>query len=128
MSRSLRVLVVDDDEADRFLLRRALARSDLGAVIEDVGSIGAALARIAEEPGFDCVLVDLHLPDGSPEDIVRLPERPFAVVVVTGLDRESFSSLTVIAEAEACFYKDEIDSRTVADHVRAAIARRRESA
>lgn len=128
MGVSLRVLVVDDDEADRVLLRRALVRSDLGAIIEEVASIGAALARIASEPPLDCVIVDLHLPDGSPEDIVRIPARSFAVLVVTGLDRESLSSLAVITEAEACFSKDEINGPTVAGHVRAAVALRRESA
>ncbi len=56
-----RVLLVDDDEALRSAVARAL-RSN-GRTIEAVGTVGAAIEAL--ERGFDLVLLDVRLPDGS---------------------------------------------------------------
>jgi CheY-like chemotaxis protein len=60
----LRVLVVDDDVVDRMAVRRHLARTGLGAEVEEAHGVLEAIGRLSEAP-FDCVLLDFNLPDGD---------------------------------------------------------------
>lgn len=88
-----RILVVDDDEAIRRFVGRALR--ELGNVVveaEDVRSARSAL----ESEAFDLVLTDLRLPggsglgflDGLRDDVSRAP-----VVVMTGLTSEDVADV-----------------------------------
>lgn len=56
---SQRILVVDDNEAERYLVCRTMTRA--GYEVLEAVSGDEALTRIAEEP--DLVLLDVHLPD-----------------------------------------------------------------
>jgi signal transduction histidine kinase len=59
MSERVRILVVDDERAERLAIRRAIEQSDLAAEIEEAGSAAEAL-RLG--PGkFDCWLLDHDL-------------------------------------------------------------------
>ena len=83
MARGHRILVVDDDEAVRSLLRDMLSANghDVEAA-EDVR--GAAGALKAGE--FELVLTDLMLPDGDGLEVLRLARaRPYEpeVLLVT---------------------------------------------
>ena len=62
-----RVLVVDDTEANRYLARRYLERA--GFVVDEADTAGSAVA--AARGGFDLVVLDVNLPDGSGYDVVR---------------------------------------------------------
>jgi len=66
--RVRRVLVVEDDEHLRDSTQRLLQLD--GVVIEAVGTAQAALERLASE-SFDCVVLDLKLPDASGYDILE---------------------------------------------------------
>ncbi len=57
-----RVLVVEDDERQRDSIRRLLEMNDVEIV--DARTAGDALARL-REGSFDCVVMDLNLPDLS---------------------------------------------------------------
>ncbi len=57
--RSLRILVVDDCEDNRFLVECFLARTPHQVIAEETGA--GALARFGREP-FDLVLMDLQMP------------------------------------------------------------------
>jgi PAS domain S-box-containing protein len=59
----LRVLVVEDDLGVQRVCARALARR--GHHVAIAGSLEEARARLADEPGWDVVVLDLVLPDGS---------------------------------------------------------------
>lgn len=54
------VLVVDDSEADRLLVVRALARARPGLRIVEVAS-GEEALRAAERQGFDLIITDYRL-------------------------------------------------------------------
>lgn len=81
-----RILIVDDDEQVRGLLRRVLAAA--GYSIEELSSAEDALARIREDPP-DLVLLDLNLPDKSGHEVLEAVRsepatRLLPVVMITG--------------------------------------------
>src|ERR1041384_681030 len=53
----VRLLVVDDDSADRESLRRALERSGLAMVLDEADSAEPA-RRLIARTSYDCLLVD----------------------------------------------------------------------
>jgi HAMP domain-containing protein/signal transduction histidine kinase/DNA-binding response OmpR family regulator len=83
-----RLLVVEDDPGEQLSIRELLGYDDIDVQVAATGS--AALAAVAEEP-FDCVVLDLRLPDMSGFDILeRFRDDPslshLPVVVFTGKD------------------------------------------
>jgi two-component system KDP operon response regulator KdpE len=77
------ILVVDDDEDLRYVLRRVLERH--GFRVLEADSLASALAA----PPVELVITDLHLPDGSGDDLVdRLRERrKLPAIALTGSKR-----------------------------------------
>jgi len=69
MTPEVRVLIVDDNSATRYALRRRLEQHDI--TILEAGTGGDGLALIASEP-LDALILDVNLPDMSGFDIVRL--------------------------------------------------------
>jgi CheY-like chemotaxis protein len=79
-----RMLLVEDDADTRNILRRILTLC--GWEVVEAGSIAEGLARL--EPPPDCLLLDLELPDGAGESILRKVREdglPTRVVVNTGI-------------------------------------------
>ncbi len=62
------VLVVEDHEASRLVIERALAGA--GWRVEALATADAALQRLAARP-FQAVLLDIHLPDHSGDAVAR---------------------------------------------------------
>jgi CheY-like chemotaxis protein/signal transduction histidine kinase/HAMP domain-containing protein len=86
--RRKRLLVVEDNPAEQLSIRELLGHDDID--VETVATGADALAVITEEP-FDCVVLDLRLPDMSGFDVLeRFRENPtlsdLPVVVFTGKD------------------------------------------
>jgi two-component system KDP operon response regulator KdpE len=89
-----RILLVEDEDLNRTLVKAVLARAQIQAVrdaeVLDAGSLAAARERLHEE-NVDLVLLDMNLPDGNGLTLARElaaqgsvadRERP-AVVAVT---------------------------------------------
>jgi len=68
MKHDIRLLIVDDNVATRYALRRRLERH--GYEVLEAGTGGDGLALIASEP-LDALILDVNLPDMSGFDIVR---------------------------------------------------------
>jgi CheY-like chemotaxis protein len=72
-----RILVIEDNDSDVFLLDRALKKQDLGFELVHLPSGVEALAYIrgqgayADAPNPDLILVDLNLSKYTGEDILR---------------------------------------------------------
>jgi DNA-binding NarL/FixJ family response regulator len=62
-----RVVIVEDHEGMRAALQGLFRH--VGWEVQAVGTVAEGLAAI--EPPPECAIVDLHLPDGQGEDIVR---------------------------------------------------------
>jgi CheY-like chemotaxis protein len=83
-----RLLVVEDNPGEQLSIRELLGHQDIQVTIAATGK--EALAAIAEQP-FDCMVLDLRLPDMSGFDVLeRLRDTPslidLPVVVFTGKD------------------------------------------
>jgi PAS domain S-box-containing protein len=68
MKRDIQLLIVDDNVATRYALRRRLENH--GYRVLEAGTGGDGLALIASEP-IDALILDVNLPDMSGFDIVR---------------------------------------------------------
>jgi HAMP domain-containing protein/CheY-like chemotaxis protein/signal transduction histidine kinase len=83
-----RLLVVEDNLGEQLSIRELLGHNDIQVTIAATGE--EALAAIAEQP-FDCMVLDLRLPDMSGFDVLeRMRDTPslgdLPVVVFTGKD------------------------------------------
>jgi serine phosphatase RsbU (regulator of sigma subunit) len=122
-----RVLLVEDDPADVFLVRELLAEVDPEVqvlVAESVAEVtsGGALGRC------DCVLLDLNLPGTDGLDGLRqilLADDTAAVCVLTGLDDEHLGTAAVAAGAQDYLVKGKVDGQVLIRAVRYAVERRR---
>lgn len=87
MKTKKRTLVVEDDEDVRVEFRAVLERA--GWEVEETKFLIMALRKIKQQAPFDCVVLDLNLPDAKGlttlrHFVVNCPQVP--VVVVTGGD------------------------------------------
>jgi signal transduction histidine kinase len=113
IGRSYRLLIVDDDETDRRLYSRLLARQALGSCeIHQAANGAAALAALREQP-VDCVLLDFNLPDMNGleflADAAGDGELPFAVVLVTGQGNEKIAVEAMKRGVQDYLVKDQVD-------------------
>jgi CheY-like chemotaxis protein len=64
-----RMLIVEDEPASRYLMARIFSRR--GWDVAAVGTVAEGLAALDSGPEPDCLLLDLMLPDGQGEDVLR---------------------------------------------------------
>lgn len=140
----LTILLVEDDDADAFLVGELLAGTALTVDLHRARSVDEALATLSLVR-VDCLLVDLGLPDAVGLSAVErvaaqveaLPTPP-ALVVLTGQpdvrsagDLRSGADLgvrAVAAGADDYLLKGEVDGDTLARSLRYATLRRRSAA
>jgi HAMP domain-containing protein/CheY-like chemotaxis protein/signal transduction histidine kinase len=84
--RRKRLLVVEDDPAEQFTIRELLGHDDIDL---EIAPTGAAALRAVQEKTFDCMVLDLKLPDMSGFEVLeQLSQRKgtsdLPVVVFTG--------------------------------------------
>lgn len=122
-----RVLLIEDEPADAYILRRILESEEVDECLELVHSacLDEGLAQL-EAVSFDCVLLDLQLPDsqglGTFEKIrQRRPEVP--VVVLSGLDDKTVAVAAVREGAQDYLVKGRFDGQLLSRAIRYAIER-----
>lgn len=124
----LRVLLVEDDPGDAYLVSELLAEVDAAVVLKVASSI-----REVMEGGLlgdtDCVLLDLNLPGttGGLDGLRRLlaVDPAVAVCVLTGIDDEHLGAAAVAAGAQDYLVKDRVDGTLLNRAIRYAVERRR---
>ena len=89
--RRKRLLIVEDNPAEQLSIRELLGHDDIDVI---VAATGAEALELVANDGFDCVVLDLRLPDMTGFDILeRLRDIPKAadlpVVVFTGKELSS---------------------------------------
>ena len=102
-ARRKRLLVVEDNPAEQFSIRALLGHEDIDIIVADSGA--EALAAISDG-SYDCVVLDLKLPDISGFEVLdRLHDIPqsndLPIVVFTGkeLSPEEDSRLHMLARS-----------------------------
>jgi serine phosphatase RsbU (regulator of sigma subunit) len=123
----MRVLLVEDDEGDAFLVRELLLDAGSDVQLLRARSVAEAAAHLVDA-GIDCVLLDLGLPDASGLDALRsvLELAPnIAVLVLTGLSDEHRGTEAVAVGAQDYLVKGSIDGQLLTRAIRYAVERKR---
>lgn len=119
-----RVLLVEDNELDARTMSKALT-AETDCEIERVADLASGIGAV-QAGAFDCVLLDLSLPDSeglaSVETMVaRSPHCP--VVVLTGLDDPHIAVEAVARGAQDFLVKNTITPELVTRAIRYAVTR-----
>ena len=120
-----RLLLVEDDPGDAFLVGELIAEVDPDLAVTVAGSMPEALPQLADS---DCVLLDLNLPGYAGLDGLHtlLGADPLAAVcVLTGLDDEHLGTDAVAAGAQDYLVKGKVDGPLLIRAIRYAVERRR---
>jgi serine phosphatase RsbU (regulator of sigma subunit) len=121
----LRVLLVEDDPGDAFLVRELLAEADAPIDLRVAQTMTQALPQLRE---VHCVLLDLGLPDATGLDGLRqlLSEAAGAAVcVLTGLEDEYLGIAAVGEGAQDYLVKGKVDGVLLSRALRYAVERKR---
>ncbi|MGB5757526.1 MAG: response regulator, partial [Acidimicrobiales bacterium] len=121
----VRVLLVEDNELDARMMIRYFTNIEAEFEVTRVGDLASAIARLDAEE-FDCLLLDLSLPDSSGLMSVevltaRVPACP--IVVLTGLDDPSTALQAVEQGAQDYLSKQTATPETIARSISYAVAR-----
>jgi len=127
--KSVNVLIVDDDELDRRLVKLVLARAAnlIRFNVESAQTITEALEKLVKD-NFNIILLDLNLPDSRGTETVQkifnaAPDVP--IVVLTGLDDENAGLEAIRSGAENYLVKGDGLEYTLVRTIRYAIERKR---
>ncbi|WP_239107652.1 PP2C family protein-serine/threonine phosphatase [Spirilliplanes yamanashiensis] len=121
----LRVLLVEDDEGDAFLVRELLAEASAPFDLAVATSLREARQRLA---GVHCVLLDLGLPDAQGFDGLRqllAVAGSAAVCVLTGRFDEPLGVAAVAEGAQDYLVKGQVDGTLLSRSLRYAVERKR---
>ncbi|MEV0721545.1 fused response regulator/phosphatase [Micromonospora purpureochromogenes] len=121
----LRVLLVEDDEGDAFLVSELLAETNSMIDLLVATSLSEARQRVA---GVDCVLLDLGLPDAQGLDGLRKVlemSSGAAVCVLTGRSDEHLGIVAVAEGAQDYLVKGQVDGVLLTRALRYAVERKR---
>ncbi|MBP2329859.1 serine phosphatase RsbU (regulator of sigma subunit) [Kibdelosporangium banguiense] len=121
----LRVLLVEDDDGDAFLVTELLADLSEHIVVRRVDTLASAVSAPLRA---DCVLLDLQLPDAvGLTALTRLRQHSpeTAVVVLTGQRDEAIGVAAVAAGAQDYLVKDQVDGLLLVKAMRYAWERKR---
>ncbi|HUR42344.1 MAG TPA: GGDEF domain-containing response regulator [Verrucomicrobiae bacterium] len=124
---AIRMLVVEDSVADARLLREALRDARAHVDLQQVSTLAEA-ERAVRDQTYDCVLLDLGLPDANGIDNVqriRAANRSQTVVIMTGLDCEKAALGTLQRGAQDYLVKGRYDGAFIMRVIRRAMERNR---
>ncbi|WP_433828252.1 PP2C family protein-serine/threonine phosphatase [Actinoplanes sp. CA-015351] len=121
----LRILLVEDDEGDAFLVRELLSEADTSFELTVASSLREARERLT---GVECVLLDLGLPDAEGIDGLRkllAVAGSAAVCVLTGRSDEHLGVQAVAEGAQDYLVKGQVDGVLLIRSLRYAVERKR---
>ena len=126
---ALRLLLVEDSARDARVLRELLVDADVSPPVQltHVTTLQGAVAALAAGR-YDCVLLDLRLPDGEGVegvDRIREQDRETAIVVLTGNNDQQAAINALRRGAQEYAVKGQHDGNEILRLIRHAITRNR---
>ena len=121
----LRVLLVEDDEGDAFLVRELLHEAEAPFDLEVATTLREATTKMR---GIQCILLDLGLPDAEGIDGLRKllgVAGSAAVCVLTGRSDEHLGVAAVAEGAQDYLVKGQVDGVLLTRSLRYAVERKR---
>ena len=124
----INALLIEDDQADAFLIQEMLLDSDdNNVVVQHVSRLDEGV-RLAGEGEFDIILSDLGLPDSQGLDTVSklvVAASHIPIVVLTGLANPEIGLEAVNAGAQDYLVKGQTSGEMLVRSIRYAIERKR---
>jgi len=124
----MRVLLIEDDQADAFLIQDMLLDSTAGNVfVQHVTRLEEGMLQ-ADEDGFDIIISDLGLPDSQGLDTVTMlasAAKHLPFIVLTGLADHEVGLAAVNAGAQDYLVKGKVTGEMLVRAIRYAIERKR---
>jgi two-component sensor histidine kinase/FixJ family two-component response regulator len=115
MANPLRVLIIDDNDGDRKLLRDCVERAGIGAVVNETGS-DVNVAKLYRSDPADCVLLDFFLQGNTGAAVLqelKAIDRYPPVVMTTGHDNVEVAVAALKAGAHDCVAKNNINPQSI---------------
>lgn len=113
---SYKVLVVEDNEGDLFLIQEYLREGLADPEIHIATSFKQAKDQLSKNIGYDFVLLDLTLPDKYGKDLIQEVAnlaKDICLIVLTGNNNEAFGIDSLAHGVSDYLIKDEITSSTL---------------
>ncbi|HMK57336.1 MAG TPA: hybrid sensor histidine kinase/response regulator [Dissulfurispiraceae bacterium] len=125
ISAKLRILLIEDDEVDAYLIQELLIAASVSVHIRHASRMSNAL-KLLSESKFDVILADLNLPDSQGFGTfcrVRDAALDTPIIILTGFADEEFAMNTVQKGAQDYLVKGRIDSDSLLKAIRYSIER-----
>ncbi len=126
-AQKLQLLMIEADKLTRLAIRLYLAGLK-NIQVTEVPRLDEAMQALNESE-FDCILVDLRLPDGDAFDFLRAVYEqsliPPPIIVLTGVRKEELGLQLVGAGAQDFLIRSEISSLTLIRSIRYSMERAR---
>lgn len=122
------VLVVEDNPADAFLIKKRLSDADgINFNVEHVETLKAALSLL-DNKVFDIILLDLNLSDSERMDTVKSVASitDAAIIVMTSLPDENLALKAIKAGIQEFLGKEKINSPELINTIKFAVERQKE--
>lgn len=111
-NRPLQLLVVEDNPGDFVLVEEYINEHFANCILENAKTAASAAEKIEEnDQSYDCILLDLTLPDISGEQLIRkILERSgyIPVIVLTGYTNLEFSKKSLSLGISDYLLKDSL--------------------
>lgn len=112
MRRRLDVLVVDDDFADRKIIRRTIAENAYDVNVVEATSVAEGLAELKKQ-SFDVILLDYKMPNGNGIEMVKTLRAKadlgsVAIVMMSASDSDELAVACLEAGAQDFILKSEL--------------------
>lgn len=127
MNELLKILLIDDDEVDRMILKRAIKSANIEAEIKIAEDVAAGISAM-EKNKFDCVFLDYMLPGGDGLKVlkeVKEKEINTPIIVVTAHGDERLAVEMMKSGASDYITKDTVTPDSISHTMRNVIRLRK---
>jgi PAS domain S-box-containing protein len=115
LKRKLDIIVIDDDEVDRYALKRALSNTNIRYDLTECSDAGSAMAELSSSK-FDCVFLDYLLPGADGLSLLQEMKQAgitAPIIVITSQGDEQVAVKMMKAGASDYIVKTYINAQSI---------------